>query len=167
MSTTIPTINPRKSGRKIRKPERMDDINPNPKGVVSPPTYILMSNKVPHNSKCTIPTTRARKMISVLQVKVPKPKSGKQSLPCTIDVDSKVGSCSSSSSDGYHPSDNYDPHQLYKNWMLSKDTVKDCKSSNKDLLAEVCKLKKDLTVSEKSMDSLRDSKKNFSRLLKW
>ena len=72
-----------------------------------------------------------------------------------------MGSCSSSSSDGYHPSDNYNPHQLYKNWMLSKDTVKDCKSSNKDLLAEVCKLKKDLTVSEKSMDSLRDTKKKL------
>ena len=157
MPTTIPTSNTRKSGRKIRKPERMDETTPNPKGVVSRPTHILMSNKVPHNSKCTIHTTKARKMISVLQVKVPKPKSGKQSLPCTIDVDSKVGSCSSSSSDGYHPSDNYDPHQLYKNWMLSKDTVKDCKSSNKDLLADVCTLKKDLIVSVKSIDSSNES----------
>ena len=132
---------------------------PNSKGVIINLTHDLIASKV------TISTSNARKLIRVLQVKATK------YLPSTIDFTKNIGrdepySCSSSDDD-YHPSDNYSRLQLYNSWIVAKDTVKDYKSGNKDLLVEVYKLKKDFSISEKIIDSMRGTKKNFRHQQNW
>ena len=130
MSTTIPPSNTRKSGRKVRKPDRINDAvtTPNPKGIVTKPTHVLMSTKV--TTKRTIPTSTTR-------VTAVKPVT-----PSTLTKVSRdeTDTYSSSDEDGYHLSDNYSRLQLYKNWIVSKDLVKEGKITNKDLIAVVYKL---------------------------
>ena len=131
MPTTVTPSNSRKSGRKVRKPDRMDDsvITPNP-----------------------------------VRVTVPLPAS--KSLPHTVDISTKGSKDSSSSENSnsdskYHRSKNYSRFQLYQKWCVAKELTKDLQSENKGLLTKVAKLRKDLSLSDKTCDILRDTKRKL------
>ena len=86
MPTTItPCQATRKSARTIRKPNCMDDVvtTPNPVGVVIRSTLDQMTEISPTKIIKLNPTSKARKLIRLLQVKCDKP------LPCTDDVSTK------------------------------------------------------------------------------
>lgn len=94
MPTTITPSQPIiKSANVIRKPYHMDDV--------------VMTNMSP---KKLIPTSKARRLIMVVQVKCTK------HLPCAGDVSTKDKYTTSSSSDEserYHCSDKYSKPHLY------------------------------------------------------
>ena len=159
MTTTVtPCQATRKSARTIRKPNRMDDdvVTPNPMGAVINPAHDLMIDT--STPKKLLPTSKAKRMIRVLQVKCSKP------VPCTDDVstmDEESTSISSDDSNRYHRSDNYTKTHLYDKWMVAKDNSRDLQQKNSDLLTTIHKLKKELAFADKTVDIVRDTKKKL------
>ena len=128
---------------------------PNPVGVPVPPSHVLMTDP-----KASIPTSKARKFIRVIQVKATKP------VPCTVDISTKESRDSSSSDDSkydskYHRLNNYSKFHLYQKWCVAKDTTKDFQNENKELLTTVTKLKKYLTFADKTRDVMLDTKRKL------
>ena len=159
MPTTVtPCQATRKSARTIRKPNRIDDdvVTPNPMGAVINPAHDLMIDT--STPKKLFPTSKAKRMIRVLQVKCSKP------VPCTDDVstkDEESTSISSSDSNKYHRSGNYTKTHLYDKWMVAKDNSRDLQQKNSDLLTTIHKLKKELAFADKTVDIVRDTKKKL------
>lgn len=153
MPTTITPSNPRKSGRVVHRPNRMDGTvtTSNPKGIVIHLTHDLMAPNV------SIPRSNARKLIRVLQVKAAK------SLPCNIDVAqrkiemNRVVVPLMIVNRGIIVLITTLDIIFYEKCMAAKDTVKDYRGCNKDLLADVYTLKIDLSITEKSIDITRDN----------